>query len=137
MAIRHDDLVKRAEDLAVGLWEREKAKGRKERRAEEGKNQLSKAIEVAEASGSIRVFENWLLYQASRSPDSGSAFWTQEVQSKGKKRTFAEALFEEVESLANEYQGDERAEALVWFLGYLRRAVVAGELLRKLRAHAT
>ncbi len=134
MAIRHEDLVERAEKLALALWSRTSAADEGPK-PDEGKNQLSKAIEVARASGSIRVFENWLLYQASRGSGSGSKFWMQEVQHDGEKNTLAEALFEEIESLAHEY-GDEKEEALVWFLGYFRRAVVAGDTLRRLKAQS-
>ena len=55
----NDSLVDRACKVARDLDKRN-IKG------EEGKNQINKAIEVAQESGSLKVLYNWLAYQAGR-----------------------------------------------------------------------
>jgi hypothetical protein len=106
------------------------------KKAEEmGKSQASKAIEVAQASGSLPVFVNWVRYQAGR--DRSGDFWARNA---GKNQALAERLtaeFRDLQQVVAETVKDESRQsptlmaAVVLFLGYFRRALVGYELLNK------
>ncbi|MDZ7373982.1 MAG: hypothetical protein ONB23_08410 [candidate division KSB1 bacterium] len=117
MSVQHDDLVRRAEKLALSI----------QAELEEGKNQLTKAIDVVRESRSLRVFLNWLAYQAGRA--GGSGFWQQKAGNSGALHT---ALAYEVEQIEKQY-GKEAVDAVLWFLGYFRRAVIGREVLQKMK----
>jgi len=111
MEIQEDKLVDAAEKIVLT------AKDQLSGKAETGKTQASKAIEVAQEAKSLRVFRNWLRYQMARED-----FWQTHVESK----FLAERIAEEVERIAGEAKSSEEAlKAVIRFLGYFRRALVA------------
>lgn len=123
----NDSLVDRACKVARDLDKRN-IKG------EEGKNQINKAIEVAQESGSLKVLYNWLVYQAGR--DKSKSFW---IQNCGKKK-LVERLVDEMKEIEREVgeqlkdvDPDEEkscaTEAVVRFLGFFARAYNGHEYL--------
>jgi len=123
----NDSLVDRACKVARDLDKRN-IKG------EEGKNQINKAIEVAQESGSLKVLYNWLAYQAAR--EKSQSFWIQECG----KTKLVERLVDEIEEIKKAVRGklegvDEDevkscvTEAVVRFLGFFARAYNGHEYL--------
>lgn len=102
-----------------------------------GKTQLSNAIDVIVQSKSIEVFTNWIRYQMARElektkgkrEDSGSRdkFWTVQKDSK----MFGSEVITYASSLKDAYGTDpnEAIRQLNHFLGFLRRAFIARDLL--------
>lgn len=99
------------------------------------KSQLARAIDVARAAQSPAVFRNWLAYQAGRK-ETG-AFWNLPVGDRKLIRRVEEALTWIERAIKAQELGDEGArrqavtEALVRFLGFLRRAVVGAEFVQQ------
>jgi hypothetical protein len=96
-----------------------------------GKTQLSRAIDVAMSADTLRVFLNWLRYQGAR--ERSQDFW--QVQCGN------DTVIHIVERILNDI--DKRLKtknnsvsnrtimrAVTLFLGYLRRAYIAKELLQ-------
>lgn len=117
-----DLLVAKAEELVRGLSSDNE---------ETGKTQLSRAIEVASTADTLRVFINWLRYQAGR--ERSRDFWTQTSRN---DTTLAEAVAKSLDLIRKELS--KRCEnisdktimrATTLFLGYMRRAVVGSEFL--------
>src|SRR5690606_12650183 len=63
-----DHLVAKAEELVAGL-KLPKGDG-----LSKGRTQASKALEVVQSAGSLKVFVNWLRYQAGR--ERSAEFWS-------------------------------------------------------------
>ena len=106
------------------------------RSAEEmGKSQASKAIQVAQAADSLRVFINWVRYQAGR--ERSADFWSRETGSDQKLVERLAGEFREFEQklagrIADESRrGPTLMAAVVLFLGYFRRALVGYQYLTK------
>jgi hypothetical protein len=115
MVIQEDLLVARAErivsEIKPQLVEEKDT-------ASSGKTQASKAIQVFQTSRSLRVFLNWLRYQMSR-----EEFW--QVATANNK-PLGQRIAEEVERISKDAQNKEDAtNAILRFLGYFRRALVA------------
>jgi hypothetical protein len=115
MIFSPDELVQRAEKIILA------AKEKLENEQETGKTQTSKAVEVAKAARSLRVFQNWLRYQMAR-----ENFWRLPVDG----RPLAQYINEEASDFEKKSESKEAAlKALVQFLGYLRRALIAVKYL--------
>lgn len=128
---QRDQLVRAAEDLACKMGGQADHEGA-------GKSQVSKAMEVASRSPSLNVFLNWLYYQAARK--SSADFWGASLQGQGGGQpgptvaSEVERTLVGVRDRLKQQVGPARAEALTMrcaaiFFGYLRRAIVAQELL--------
>lgn len=106
---------------------------------EKGHSQAAKAIEVAEASGSLKVFNNWLRYQWAREKESGVRFWSLESQqNKVLAQLIMSALEQVAEKMKDVYPGlsekEYKTQAVYLstrFLGYFRRALIAGKYLQR------
>jgi len=96
------------------------------RHEDTGRSQASNAVDVAKTANSVRVFRNWLRYQKSR-----EEFW-QVNDTEGKD--LAERVSEVVERIGRETSGDETMKAVVRFLGYFRRTLVAVDHLGQIPA---
>jgi len=101
---------------------------------EEGKNQINKAIAVAQESGSLAVLYNWLMYQAAR--DKSKSFW---IQGCGEENLI-KRLVQEMKKIESDVRDqlsdlDEddvmgcATEAVVRFLGFFARAYNGQEYL--------
>jgi hypothetical protein len=116
-----DKLVRRAEALISQLkaspkWDKDV-----------GKTQASKAIEVAQSADSLRLFVNWLRYQAARESER-QPFWSAPLD----KVTLAEALTTELNAIQQDQPGDPMPTVRL-FLGYFRRALVGVDFLDRIR----
>jgi hypothetical protein len=123
----NEELVARAEEIVKAM------RGHAEQAGELSKAQLARAIDVAREARSSRVFSNWLAYQAGRK-ESGE-FWSQRVGDRELVNWVRETLaFIERrvgEEMPSDAEGRREAvtEALVRFLGFLRRALVGRRYL--------
>ena len=124
MGMNQDTLVKKAEDLVNLLKKSQWDKG-------VGRTQASKAIEVAQESPTLRVFVNWLRYQASRESER-QPFWSVEIVEGHKKSCLAELLAQELNIIQKAQPGDPM-RAVRLFLGYFRRALVGVEFLDRIK----
>jgi len=106
-----DELVRQAEAIIQDCFA---ASGRGDG-GSTGRTQLSNAIDAINQSGSVIVFRNWLRYQTAR-----EEFW----RTRGSKGTLAEQIDEYVQKLQREH-GDEAARYLTYFLGFMRRTLIA------------
>lgn len=124
-----DEMVKQAEQLVIDL-NLPKGDG-----LSKGRTQASKALEVAQTAGSLKVFVNWLRYQAGR--ERSAEFWSRQT---GKEPSLARALtlalgdlqrcIDEEWSTADDQQ--RRAvmmQAVTRFMGYFRRALIGADYL--------
>lgn len=123
----NEELVVRAEEIVRAMGQSAKGLG------DVSKSQLARAVEVARSARSPRVFNNWLAYQAGR--DQSREFWTHRV---GDRRlidavretlAFIEERMREESVHDRKLQQETVTEALVRFLGFLRRALVGWEYL--------
>jgi hypothetical protein len=121
-----DQLVKRAEDLALGLKLDERA-GRL------ANSQAAKAVEVAEEAETPRVFLNWAHYQAGRR--DSELFWkcplqdgSPLVQHLGRELGWVEQ--EVARRVPEEARPATTRRAAALLLGYFRRALIGLEALR-------
>ena len=98
------------------------------------KNQINKAIAVAQESGSLAVLYNWLMYQAAR--DKSKSFW---IQGCGEENLI-KRLVQEMKKIESDVRDqlsdlDEddvmgcATEAVVRFLGFFARAYNGQEYL--------
>jgi len=115
-------LVQKAENQArllkeVAKWED----------PEQGKTQTSKAIEVARAAITPRLFINWLRYQAARESPRDQ-FWS--ITLKGK--TLAEAIAADLNEIKREVRPEDLMDTVSLYLGYFRRALVGIKYLDKI-----
>lgn len=117
---QHDDLVRRAEEVMRRL------RKSKQRDEEAGRTQASRALAVAQDSDSLRLFLNWLRYQAAREADR-QRFWSASLQ----KGTLAEAVADELKAIAKEAAEDTMV-AVRYFLGYFRRALIGEAFLDRI-----
>ena len=124
-----DEMVTRAEQLVIDL-RLPKGDG-----LSKGRTQASKALEVAQTAGSLKVFVNWLRYQAGR--ERSAEFWSRQA---GKEPSLARALTIELGNLQQRIQqvwgtaDDQQRNAAVMqaaqrFMGYFRRALIGAEYL--------
>ncbi|HHY94139.1 MAG TPA: hypothetical protein GX513_03885 [Firmicutes bacterium] len=90
---------------------------------QEGKTQVSRAVDAALAAEAPCVFRNWLAYQAKRS--ASRSVW----QARGEKSLYewVNVILAQIEEKAGQGQGGDREimKTLARFLGFLRRAMVA------------
>lgn len=123
----NEELVARAEEIVRSMGQ---SAGKLEGVS---KSQLARAIEVARSARSPRLFNNWLAYQAGR--DQSHEFWTHRVGDRKLidwvRETLAviEARVGEQQPSDPELRREVVTEALVRFLGFLRRALVGCEYL--------
>jgi hypothetical protein len=129
-----DSLVARAEKLVLDLRPPTDERGRTRVDLEEmARSQASKAIAVAEASETIRVFLNWARYQAGR--DRSRDFWSCPLEGGGK---LVDRLRDDLEWLGQQVDAQvpdagrrlptlRKAAAL--YLGYFRRALIGYKTL--------
>lgn len=115
-----DQLVQKAEALVhqlkdLGGWNQDI-----------GRTQASRAIEVARAADSLRLFINWLRYQAARESDR-QRFWSLKLN----QATLAETLSKALNDLPAGEDGPMPQARLL--LGYFRRALVGAEFLNKIK----
>ncbi|HID55595.1 TPA: hypothetical protein EYP37_03635 [Candidatus Poribacteria bacterium] len=107
-----DELVVMAEKLISRF------KDKLRQQSSEGRTQLSKAIEVAKASGSFPVFINWVRYQMARERTSGGA--ASEIW-----RVIGEAICATAAQIQRSGSDPQASiSSLIKFLGYLRRAFI-------------
>jgi hypothetical protein len=122
-------MVKQAEQLVIDL------KLPKDEGLRKGRTQASKALEVAQTAGSLKVFVNWLRYQAGR--ERSDEFWSRQT---GKEASLARALtlalgnlqqrIDEAWGTADDQQRNAvMMQAATRFLGYFRRALIGAEYL--------
>ena len=118
--INQDELVQKAEALVSQL---------KKSKWDEsvGRTQASKAIEVAQDASTLRLFVNWLRYQAARESDR-QPFWSVGLGEGRKKVKLAEALTRELNAIQKAHPKDPM-RAVRLFLGYFRRALVGVQFL--------
>lgn len=110
-----DELVTRAEQIITAAYQ-----GLKQMGEITGRTQASNAIEVAKATNSQKVFQNWLRYQKSR-----ESFWR--IRLDGSQDDIARKVNEAVEHIASRTTGAETMRMVARFLGYFKRALVAIE----------
>lgn len=106
-----DELVRQAEAIIQDCFA---ASGRGDG-GSTGRTQLSNAIDAINQSGSVVVFRNWLRYQTAR-----EEFW----RTRGSKGTLAEQIDKYVQKLQSDHR-DEAARYLTYFLGFMRRTLIA------------
>jgi len=121
--IHPDKLVHEAERLVEQI-----AKQRANEELDIGKTQASKAIEVAQSADSLRLFINWLRYQAARETDR-QQFWSMNL-SGGK--TLAQTLTEVLKRISPK-EPEKAMPAVRLFLGYFRRALVGIKFLDRIK----
>lgn len=123
----NEQLVARAEKIVQALGPRD------ENQQDVSKSQLARAIDVARAAQSAAVFQNWLAYQAGRK-ESG-AFWTTRAGDRELIRWVEGTLGWIKKEIDAQQLGDAAVrrqavtEALVRFLGFLRRAFVGAKFV--------
>jgi len=86
-----------------------------------GRTQASKAIDVAKMTDSLHVFRNWLRYQKAR-----EEFWRVRDE---RGEDLALRLHEVIRRIEQISGGEETMKAVIRFLGYFRRALVAMDYL--------
>ena len=120
MGMSQDVLVQKAEALISQLkaskWDESV-----------GRTQASKALEVAQDAQTLRLFVNWLRYQAARESER-QPFWSVELGRGREKANLAKALTRELNAI-QEAQPKDPMPAVRLFLGYFRRALVGVEFL--------
>jgi 6-phosphofructokinase len=110
-----DNLVILAETIVRATRENLKQK------ADTGRTQVSNAISVANATESLLVFRNWLRYQKAR-----EEFWrVSDPQREADIAKRLEAALQEIAEIKKQAGAAETMRAVVRFLGYFRRALVA------------
>lgn len=109
--VGQDQLVQRAEslvrDLKASRWNKDV-----------GNTQASRALEVARDASTVRLFVNWLRYQAARESER-QPFGSVQMGHGGRKISLAEAITRELNALQQEAGGDPM-EAVRLFMGYFR-----------------
>lgn len=131
-----DELVKQAEQLVIDL-KLPKGEG-----LSKGRTQASKALEVVQSAGSLKVFINWLRYQAGR--ERSADFWSRQT---GAESSLARALTlalgklqQEVDQLWPTGSDQERRAvtmtAATYLLGYFRRALIGADHLESIQLSA-
>ncbi len=114
-AIDHDWLVRKAESLVQRL------KRSNWQESDQGKTQASKAIEVAQDASSLRLFVNWLRYQAAREREKKQpGFWSRSLDG----QVLAEAMVADLREIQQQLGEDQTMEGVRLYLGYFRRALV-------------
>jgi hypothetical protein len=124
-----DDMVKWAEQLVIDL-NLPKGDG-----LSKGRTQASKALEVAQTAGSLKVFVNWLRYQAGR--ERPAEFWSRQTS---KESSLARALTLALGTLQRRIDkewstaDDQQRRAVMMqaatrFMGYFRRALIGADYL--------
>jgi hypothetical protein len=106
-----DELVRQAEAIIQDCFA---SSGRSDG-GSTGRTQLSNAIDAINQSGSVAVFRNWLRYQTAR-----EEFW----RTRGSKGTLAKQIDEYVQKIQRDHP-DEAARYLTYFLGFMRRTLIA------------
>jgi hypothetical protein len=106
-----DELVRQAEAIIQDCFA---SSGRSDG-GSTGRTQLSNAIDAINQSSSVVVFRNWLRYQTAR-----EEFW----RTRGSKGMLAEQIDKYVQSL-HERAPQESARYLTYFLGFMRRTLIA------------
>lgn len=125
-----DEMVQRAEQIVIDL------NLSPDVGLSVGRTQASKALEVAQTAGSLKVFVNWLRYQAGR--ERSAEFWSHQA---GSQSSLAKALTLELGKLQQRIAelwptADERQrraatmQATTRFLGYFRRALIGAKYLK-------
>lgn len=123
----NEELVVRAEEIVQAMGQQ--AGGLEDL----SKSQLARAIDVARNARSPRVFHNWLAYQAGR--DQSRAFWTQAIGNRQlidwvrETLQFIEARLDEKVLPDQKLRQEAVTEALIRFLGFLRRSMVGRDYL--------
>lgn len=116
------ELVRRAETIVNECF----GEGRRDSSGSTGRTQLSNAIDaIAQARGSVEVFLNWLRYQMAR-----EKFWC--TPSKTGKM-LGELIYKYAEDLQKR-DPDNAAQNLTYFLGFMRRALIAVNYLEQIPA---
>ncbi|RMF34388.1 MAG: hypothetical protein D6759_05910 [Chloroflexi bacterium] len=123
-AIDHDWLVRKAEDLVQRLkqsgWQG----------SDQGKTQASKAIEVAQDASSLRLFVNWLRYQAAREREKKQpGFWSRSLDG----QLLAEAMVADLQEIQQQFGKDRTMQGVRLYLGYFRRALVGIRYLDRIQ----
>lgn len=124
VGVNQDELVRKAEALVSQLkaskWDESV-----------GRTQASKAIEVAQDAPTLRLFVNWLRYQAARESER-QPFWSVELGRGREKANLAEALTRELNAIQRA-QPEHPMRAVRLFLGYFRRALVGVKFLDEIK----
>lgn len=127
------ELVAKAEAIISDCFSSEIGSDRNDKLDSTGRTQVSNAIDaINQAQGSVEVFVNWLRYQMARekSKDSSSEkFWTKP----GKKGSLGEQVYKYADELRKR-DPDHAAQYLTYFLGFMRRTLVAVNYLDKIPA---
>lgn len=139
-----DRLVILAEEIVEATRDSLKQKG------DTGRTQVSNAINVATTTNSLFVFQNWLRYQAAR--EAREEFWRvsdprheadiakrindalEEIKSKITALEEMKSKTTSLDELKSKIIGAETMKAIVRFLGYFRRALVAIEYFDQIPA---
>ena len=124
-----DQLVQKAEQLVIEL-KLPKGDG-----LSKGRTQASKALEVAQTAGSLKVFVNWLRYQAGR--ERSAEFWSRQTSSKSSLALALPIELGELQQWIHDHwvaadEDQRRAvtmQATTRFLGYFRRALIGADYL--------
>lgn len=124
-----DRLVILAEEIVEATRDSLKQQG------DTGRTQVSNAINVAITTNSLFVFQNWLRYQAAR--EAREEFWRviakrindalEEIKNEITALEEMKSKTTGLEELKSKIIGAETMKAIVRFLGYFRRALVAIE----------
>lgn len=128
-----DDMVQQAEQIVRAL-NLPKGEG-----LSKGRTQASKALEVVQSAGSLKVFVNWLRYQAGR--ERSADFWSRQA---GEHPSLARALTvalgdlqQQIDQLWPNGTVQERRtatmKAATRLLGYFRRALIGADYLDAIR----
>jgi len=113
------ELVRKAETIVADCF----GEGGRGSAGSTGRTQLSNAIDaINQAQGSIEVFINWVRYQMAR-----EEFW----RTRGKSKSLGELVCEYAEELKKR-DPERAAQYLTYFLGFMRRALVAVSYLDKI-----
>lgn len=116
------ELVRRAETIVDECF----GAGGRGSSGSTGRTQLSNAIDaINQSRGSVEVFLNWLRYQMAR-----EEFWR--TRSKTGK-TLGELIYKYAEDLQKR-DPDNAAKHLTYFLGFMRRALIAVSYLEQIPA---
>jgi hypothetical protein len=121
MGTSQEELVRKAEALVSQLKES------KQWNKEVGRTQASKAIEVAQEAETLRLFVNWLRYQAARESNR-QPFWSASLA----RTTLAEVLSQELNAIQNA-ESDDPMPKVRLFLGYFRRALIGADFLDRIK----
>lgn len=122
--MNQDELVQKAEALVSRLkaskWDKSV-----------GRTQASKAIEVAQDAPTLRLFVNWIRYQAARESER-QPFWSVDLGQGREKANLAEALTQELNAIQKAHP-ENPMPAVRLFLGYFRRALVGVKFLDRIK----